>query len=183
MPKLILRCNYLKNAPPAHLENFVTYIGTRDGVEKSINTTMHLPSTASQKERIQEIVTTIPDTKQMHEYYDYLQRPTRGKTLPSLSHRHWKIILTSLPKRKITWTILQTDRALKKQVLTVYFPMRENPLYCPVSQRKWQTIKELYGQMSSAAAGGRAAAWLQQRRTVAGITPQQGGTALRELQD
>ena len=77
MPKLILRCNYLKNAPPAHLENFVTYIGTRDGVEKSINTTMHLPSTASQKERIQEIVTTIPDTKQMHEYYDYLQRPTR----------------------------------------------------------------------------------------------------------
>ena len=77
MPKLILRCNYLKNAPPTHLENFVTYIGTRDGVEKSINTTMHLPSTVSQKERIQEIVTKIPDTKQIHEYYDYLQRPTR----------------------------------------------------------------------------------------------------------
>lgn len=77
MPKLILRCNYLKNAPPTHLENFVTYIGTRDGVEKSINTTMHLSSTASQKERIQEIVTKIPDAKQMHEYYDYLQRPTR----------------------------------------------------------------------------------------------------------
>lgn len=77
MPKLILRCNYLKNAPPTHLENFVTYIGTRDGVEKSINTTAHLPSTASQKELIQEIVTKIPDAKQMHEYYDYLQRPTR----------------------------------------------------------------------------------------------------------
>ncbi len=33
------------------------------------------------------------------------------------------------------------------------------------------------------AAGGRAAAWLQQRRTVAGITPQQSGDFVRELQD
>lgn len=77
MPKLILRCNYLKNAPPSHLENFVTYIGTRDGVEKSVSTTAHLPSTANQKELIQDIITKIPDAKQMHEYYDYLQRPTR----------------------------------------------------------------------------------------------------------
>ena len=77
MPKLILRCNYLKNAPPSHLENFVTYIGTRDGVEKSVNTTAHLPSTANQKELIQDILIKIPDAKQMHEYYDYLQRPTR----------------------------------------------------------------------------------------------------------
>lgn len=77
MPKLILRCNYLKNAPPSHLENYVTYIGTRDGVEKSDNTTAHLPSTAGQKELIQDILKRIPDTKKMHEYYDYLQRPTR----------------------------------------------------------------------------------------------------------
>ncbi len=41
MPKLILRCNYLKNAPPSHLENFVTYIGTRDGVEKVESTAAH----------------------------------------------------------------------------------------------------------------------------------------------
>ena len=77
MPKLILRCNYLKNVPPSHLENFVTYIGTRDGVEKSVSTTVHLPSTANQKELIQDILVKIPDAKQMHEYYDYLQRPTR----------------------------------------------------------------------------------------------------------
>lgn len=46
----------LKNAPPSHLENFVTYIGTRDGVEKSVSTTVHLPSTANQKELIQDIL-------------------------------------------------------------------------------------------------------------------------------
>lgn len=34
MPKLILRCNYLKNAPPSHLANYMNYISTREGVEK-----------------------------------------------------------------------------------------------------------------------------------------------------
>ena len=29
MPKLILRCNYLKNATPEHLLNYINYIGTR----------------------------------------------------------------------------------------------------------------------------------------------------------
>ena len=55
----------------------MTYIGTRDGVEKAVSTTAHLPSTANQKELIQDILIKIPDAKQMHEYYDYLQRPTR----------------------------------------------------------------------------------------------------------
>lgn len=77
MPKLILRCNYLKNAPPSHLENFVTYIGTRDGVEKVESTAAHLPPTARQEDLIQDILRKIPDAGRMHEYYDYLQRPTR----------------------------------------------------------------------------------------------------------
>lgn len=47
MPKLILRCNYLKNAPPSHLENFVTYIGTRDAWKRqSVQPrTCHQPQT------------------------------------------------------------------------------------------------------------------------------------------
>lgn len=39
MPNLILRCNYLKNAPPSHLENYINYISTREGVEKADSTT------------------------------------------------------------------------------------------------------------------------------------------------
>lgn len=38
MPKLILRCNYLKNATPSHLANYMNYINTREGVEKIDNT-------------------------------------------------------------------------------------------------------------------------------------------------
>lgn len=77
MPRLILRCNYLKNAPPAHLQNYINYVGTREGVEKVDSTTALLPSTVRQKELIQDILYQIPDTKRMHEYYDYVQNPTR----------------------------------------------------------------------------------------------------------
>ena len=52
MPKLILRCNYLKNAPPEHLLNYINYIGTREGVEKTDGTTALLPATARQKDLI-----------------------------------------------------------------------------------------------------------------------------------
>lgn len=77
MSKLILRCNYLKNSPPAHLANYINYIGTRDGVEKVSSTTALLPATVKQKELIADILTKVPDAKRMHEYHDYVQRPTR----------------------------------------------------------------------------------------------------------
>ena len=109
MPKLILRCNYLKNSPPAHLANYINYIGTRDGVEKVGSTTVLLPATAKQKELIADILTKIPDAKRMHEYHDYVQRPTRENASEFIT-RHWKITSTLLRRRKITWIILQTDR-------------------------------------------------------------------------
>ena len=77
MPKLILRCNYLKNAPPSHLANHMNYISTREGVEKIDNTCGLLPATVKQKELIADILSKIEDADRMHEYYDYLQRPTR----------------------------------------------------------------------------------------------------------
>ncbi len=94
MPKLILRCNYLKNAPPSHLENFMTYIGTRDGVEKVESTIANLPPTARQEDLIQDILRKIPDAGRMHEYYDYLQRPTAVYTTSygkvEISSGRWK---------------------------------------------------------------------------------------------
>ena len=77
MPKLILRCNYLKNSPPAHLANYINYIGTREGVEKVGSTTSSLPATDRQKSLITDILSKIPDANRMHEYHDYIQRPTR----------------------------------------------------------------------------------------------------------
>lgn len=77
MAKLILRCNYLKNTPPGHLHNLIQYIGTREGVEKVADTNALLPATAKQKDFIQDILSQVSDADRMHEYYDYIQNPTR----------------------------------------------------------------------------------------------------------
>lgn len=87
MPKLILRCNYLKNAPSAHLQNYINHVGTREGVEKVDSTTALLPSTGRQKELIQDILYQIPDTKRMHEY-TITSRILPERTLPNLLRRH-----------------------------------------------------------------------------------------------
>jgi hypothetical protein len=55
----------------------MNYISTREGVEKIDNTCVLLPVTLKQKELIADILSKIEDADRMHEYYDYLQRPTR----------------------------------------------------------------------------------------------------------
>jgi TPR repeat protein len=77
MPKIILRCNFLKDEPPEHLENYVKYVGTREGVEKIASGKALLPATAKQKQLIEQIVKDIDGTKNMHEYDDYVLNPTR----------------------------------------------------------------------------------------------------------
>ena len=77
MPKLILRCNYLKNAPSSHLANYMNYISTNEGMEKIDNTCGLLPATVKQKELIADILSKIEVADRMHEYYDYHQRSTR----------------------------------------------------------------------------------------------------------
>lgn len=77
MPKLILRCNYLRDAPPEHLANYVKYIATREGVEKIDQSRARLPATLKQQNLIRQILRDIDDAKEMLEYGDYLLNPTR----------------------------------------------------------------------------------------------------------
>jgi TPR repeat protein len=77
VPKIILRCNYLKDEPPEHLLNYVKYVGTREGVEKIASGKALLPATAKQKQLIEQIIKDIDGTKNMHEYDDYVLNPTR----------------------------------------------------------------------------------------------------------
>jgi hypothetical protein len=76
MPKIILRCNYYKGISPAQLENYVWYIGTREGVEY-VDGRGLLHSTVKQQRLITQILTDIPDAKDMLEYADYLAAPNR----------------------------------------------------------------------------------------------------------
>lgn len=73
MPKLILRCNYLKNAPPSHLANYMNYISIREGVEKIDNTCGLLPATVKQKELIADILSKIEDADRIREQIEEMQ--------------------------------------------------------------------------------------------------------------
>ena len=77
MPRIILKCRYLKNAPKAHLSNLVDYVATREGVEKVSGNSQLLPETKNQQQLISEILQKLPDTADLFEYEDYLKNQTR----------------------------------------------------------------------------------------------------------
>jgi TPR repeat protein len=80
MARIILKCPYLKGGEKtaAHLNNLVTYIATRDGVEKIKSGRELWHSTKKQKELITQILKEFPDTKDLFEYEDYCEIPNRG---------------------------------------------------------------------------------------------------------
>lgn len=79
MPRLILKCPYLKGGSEntsAHLGNLVNYIATRDGVDRIRVEDKNLSSTIKQEELIAHIIKEFPSTKNLFEYEDYIGNPT-----------------------------------------------------------------------------------------------------------
>lgn len=76
MPKIIFTSRYLRDAPPAQLENYVRYVGTREGVEKVDESKLRLPATVNQRNLIRQLLRDIPASKDMLEYADFLLHPT-----------------------------------------------------------------------------------------------------------
>lgn len=60
MPKIIFTSRYLRDAPPAQLENYVRYISTRDGVEKIDESKLNLPATKNQMLMSPDELKTLP---------------------------------------------------------------------------------------------------------------------------
>ena len=138
MPKLILRCNYLKNAPPSHLANYMNYISTREGVEKIDNTCGLLPATVKQKELIADILSKIEDADRMHEYYDYLQRPTRENATEFITQA-LENNLDIIAKKKNYIDYLANRPRVEKALLMVCFLMEGShyAVLCESADRKY----------------------------------------------
>ncbi|QAT60144.1 sel1 repeat family protein [Acidilutibacter cellobiosedens] len=85
MPKIIFTSQYMRNAPPAQLENYVKYIGTREGVEKIDESKRLLPATVKQQQLINQLLHDIPSAKDMLEYADYCENPTIGNATEFIS--------------------------------------------------------------------------------------------------
>ena len=75
MPKIIVKCGYLKGR--THREYYTKYMATREGVEKLTTSYGQAESTAKQKEMIKAMLQDFPDAKKLFEYDDYIQNPTR----------------------------------------------------------------------------------------------------------
>ena len=78
MARLILKSPYLKPGGTKSPGGYLKYIATREGVEMAEDTSRHLPATAEQQKQIKALVKKHPQSKESHEYEDYLSNPTRG---------------------------------------------------------------------------------------------------------
>ena len=78
MARLILKSPYLKPGATKSPGGYLKYIATREGVEMAEDTSRHLPATAEQQKQIKALIKKHPQSKESHEYEDYLANPTRG---------------------------------------------------------------------------------------------------------
>lgn len=74
MAKLVTKFKYLKPTRKVSTGGYEKYIATREGVEKINDTKKFAPATAKQKNLIEKIINDFPDSKDMFEYADYLEK-------------------------------------------------------------------------------------------------------------
>ena len=76
MAKLVTKFKFIK--PGKKAGGYLKYIATREGVDKIDDSKKYLPASKKQKDLIEKILRDFPDTKDMHEYDDYLCTMTIG---------------------------------------------------------------------------------------------------------
>lgn len=78
MARLITKFKYLKPNSKRSVGGYVKYIATREGVEKIDESFKIAPTSEKQKNLIKRILNDFPDSKDMHEYEDYIAEPNMG---------------------------------------------------------------------------------------------------------
>ena len=73
-----MKSPYMKPNGRSHIGNYVKYIATRDGVENADSTQKYMEATERQREIIKKLLSDHPDSKDLYEYEDYENNPTRG---------------------------------------------------------------------------------------------------------
>lgn len=77
MPKLIIKTNYYTNPQSYHIDRYVRYIATRDGVEKQRGKKDNNLYTKAQQELMDKCIFTFTDVADMPELQAFLDEPTR----------------------------------------------------------------------------------------------------------
>ena len=88
MPRLVTKFKYLKYLKPnrkVSAGGYAKYIATREGVEKIDDTKKFAPATTKQKNLIEKILKDFPDSKDMFEYADYIEKQNQGSASDFIS--------------------------------------------------------------------------------------------------
>ena len=85
MAKLVTKFKYLKSNRKVSAGGYAKYIATREGVEKIDDTKKFAPATAKQKNLIEKIIKDFPDSKDMFEYADYIEKQNQGSASDFIS--------------------------------------------------------------------------------------------------
>ena len=85
MARLVTKFKYLKPNRKVSAGGYAKYIATREGVEKIDDTKKFAPATEKQKNLIEKILKDFPDSKDMFEYVDYLEKQNVGSALDFIS--------------------------------------------------------------------------------------------------
>lgn len=85
MAKLVTKFKYLKPNRKVSADGYAKYIETREGVEKIDDTKKFAPATEKQKNLIEKILKDFPDSKDMFEYVDYLEKQNQGSASDFIS--------------------------------------------------------------------------------------------------
>lgn len=85
MAKLVTKFKYLKPNRKVSAGGYAKYIATREGVEKIDDTKKFAPATAKQKNLIEKILKDFPDSKDMFEYADYIEKQNAGSASDFIS--------------------------------------------------------------------------------------------------
>ncbi len=85
MARLVTKFKYLKPNRKVSAGGYAKYIATREGVEKIDSSQKFAPATAKQKNLIEKILKDFPDSKDMFEYADYLEKQNAGSASDFIS--------------------------------------------------------------------------------------------------
>lgn len=85
MARLVTKFKYLKPNRKVSAGGYAKYIATREGVEKIDDTKKFAPATTKQKNLIERILKDFPDSKDMFEYVDYLEKQNVGSASDFIS--------------------------------------------------------------------------------------------------
>ena len=85
MARLVTKFGYMKSGTKKKSGSYARYIATREGVEKLDNSVKKIPATDRQKQLVQKLLQDFPDSKDTHEYQDYMKNQTIGNASEFIS--------------------------------------------------------------------------------------------------